>query len=227
MCDPLRRSLAGPAILLFGPLALSFEYTHFAQVRQAVVDNANNMWMFEVYAQLPRLWNTITAALPSLQIESGHGQLVDLVEAFRTGRHLDIPTPLPNSLLIPLVVMSHLAQYAQFLERSCGEFDDRIDPFETSKSGKETLGFCTGLLSAFAVSSSRNRADFEIYGAVAIRLGMLIGMAVDAQDATELNASKSLATAWSSVQGRQEMLRIMRDFPHVSLRRFEPHNYSR
>ncbi|KND88239.1 Conidial yellow pigment biosynthesis polyketide synthase [Tolypocladium ophioglossoides CBS 100239] len=214
MCDPLRRPLAAPAVLLFGPLALSFDYTHFAQVRKAVMNTADNKWIFEIVAQLPRLWNTITAALPSLQVEPGHGQLVDLAEAFLTGRSLETPSPLPNRLLIPLVVISHLTQYAQFLGRTGVEVDERIDPFEKTKYGKETLGFCTGLLSAFAVSSAGNRAEFETYGAVAIRLGMLIGMAVDVQDATtELKASKSLGTYWSSVQAKEEMLHILEDFP--------------
>lgn len=211
--------------MLFGPLALSFDYTHFAQVRKSVVNTADNKWILETVDQLPRLWNTITAALPSLQVQSGHRQLVDLAEAFRTGRRLEVPSPLPNRLLIPLVVMSHLAQYAKFLGRTGVEVDDRIDPFEASKSGRETLGLCTGLLSAFAVSSAGNRAEFEMYGAVAIRLGMLIGMAVDAQDATsELKASKSLGTAWNSAQAKEGMLSVMEDFPDVSQHLVEPHS---
>ncbi|RYP78383.1 hypothetical protein DL771_000568 [Monosporascus sp. 5C6A] len=214
MCHPQGRSLTGPATLLFGPLALSFDSTQFAQVRKTVIDTDDNKWILETVARLPQAWDTITAAIPGLHVPPARGQLVDVAAAFQTGRPLETQYPLPNSLLIPLVVISHLTQYAEFLRRTSPEIDDRIEPFQASNRGKETLGFCTGLLSAFAVSSAESKADFETYGAVAIRLGLLIGLVVDAQDASSgLKASKSLSAAWNSAQAKEEMLRILEDFP--------------
>ncbi|KAJ6443315.1 polyketide synthase [Purpureocillium lavendulum] len=212
MADTQSRSLAGPAVLLFGPLALSFDATLLTKLRTTIVGNPQHAWVQNTLGQLPGLWNTITAALPELEAGSGPGKLSDLAESFATDRQLDTPYPLPNTLLIPLVVIAHLTQYSQFTEQTNSELDARVDPFEGNTS-QETLGFCTGLLSAFAVTSASSRQEFEKYGAVAIRLGMLIGMVVDAQDST--SPTKSLAVAWSSEKDREALQAIIDGFPEA------------
>ncbi|KAJ8113646.1 hypothetical protein ONZ43_g5111 [Nemania bipapillata] len=177
-----RLASASPAVLMFGPLSLSF-------------------------SQLPQVWKTISAALPTTHNDKGYLQVLDLAEAFRLGRPLEIPYPLPNKVLVPLVVIYHLAQYIDFLGYTGISVDDTC---------KETIGFCTGLLSAFAVANSKDKAEFERYGAVAIRLGLLVGMVVDAQEASsELNVSKSLRVGWSSTQMKDEMANIIKEFPNT------------
>jgi hypothetical protein len=72
-------------------------------------------------------------------------------------------------------------------------------------------------LSSLAVSSAGNKADFLKFAAVAVRLGLLIGMVVDARDAaTDLGPSKSLTTAWNSAEKAEETKRILKGFTHVS-----------
>ncbi|KYK53981.1 polyketide synthase [Drechmeria coniospora] len=210
--------LAGPAVLLFGPLALSFDSAQLSHVRKAVARTPGNEWMAETISQLPLLWAQITSALPTLQSETGRRELEDLADAFSTGRPLHTPYPLPNKLLIPLVVLSHLTQYAEFLTRTTAETDGRVDLFATSRNGRETLGLCTGLLSAFAASSASNKNDFEVYGAVAIRLAVLVGMVVDERDtdtASELPVAASLSVAWNSCHSREDIVETVREFPHT------------
>lgn len=205
--------LPGSTILLFGPLALSFDEAAFAQVRKNVVENEDSRWVIDTIAEFPQIWKSLTTTIPSLKTASGLKQLEDLSDAFRTGRPLETPFPLPNKLLIPLVIVSHLTQYATFLRNSTE--GEHVDPFTTSKTNRETLGLCTGLLSAFAVSSSGNSEQFKKYAAVAVRLAMLIGTVVDAQDAAT-EPSKSLSAAWSSVESGEELKRIVKNFPEVS-----------
>ncbi|KAI8635190.1 putative polyketide synthase [Xylariaceae sp. FL1651] len=207
MTDPVRAALDRSAVLVFGPLSLSYDSVQFSRTRKVVLGDTCNTWILDLITQLPRVWTTISTALPALQDESGYRQVLDLAEAFRTGRPLEIPYPLPNKVLVPLVVVFHLAQYTNFLERA------GIDVDETWKNTGKTFGFCTGLLSAFAVATSANKKDFEQYGAVAIRLGLLIGMVVDAQDASsEPNVSKSLRTGWNSTQTKEEMMEVVNEF---------------
>lgn len=207
----------GHTILLFGPLALSFNETIFTQVRQTVVDFHGHHWILETIAKLPEYWKSITDNLPRLKLSCGLNQLEDLKDAFQNGTALETPFPLPNTLLIPLVIASHLIQYASFLERTSIELDDRLTTLDKYKCDKETVGLCTGLLSAFAVSCAGNKEQFQKYGAAAIRLGMLIGIVVDVQDSSgELERSKSLTAAWNSVEKGEEMLRILKTFPNVS-----------
>lgn len=212
MGERLRSPLTGPMTLLFGPLALSFDEAAFAQVRKTVAENEEFCWAIETIAEFPQIWRFLTASIPSLNTTLALSQLEDLSDAFRTGRPLETSFPLPNKLLIPLVVVSHLTQYVTFLRNSMEEID--IDPFSAFKLDKETLGLCTGLLSAFAVSSSGSSVQFKKYAAVAVRLAMVIGTVVDAQDeATE--PSKSLSAAWTTEKG-EEVQRIIRSFPKVS-----------
>ncbi|KAI0109236.1 putative polyketide synthase [Nemania sp. FL0031] len=208
MTDLVASGSAHAAVLVFGPLSLSCNPAQVARVRRAVINNEHNAWILNIISQLPQVWKTIATAIPTLENDTAYKQVVDLAEAFRLGRPLEIPYPLPNKILIPLVVIYHLAQYADFLERV------GIDIDEACKSPGENIGFCIGLLSAFAVAASRNKADLERHGAVAIRLGLLVGMVVDAREASsELNVSKSLRVGWSSTQTKDEMMSIIKEFP--------------
>ncbi|KAI0868188.1 putative polyketide synthase [Hypoxylon argillaceum] len=210
MADFVRSASAHPAVLMFGPLSLSCNPTQVARVRKAVVGNAHSAWILSIISQLPQVWKSISTALPSLHDDTGYIQVLDLAEAFRLGRPLETSYPLPNKVLVPLVVIYHLAQYIDFLGRT------GINVDETYKSPGETIGFCTGLLSAFAVATSENKADFERYGAVAIRLSLLVGMVVDAREASsELNVSKSLRVGWNSTQSKEEMMSIIREHPNT------------
>ncbi|KAI1170697.1 putative polyketide synthase [Nemania sp. FL0916] len=209
MTDPVRSALTHPAVLVFGPLSLSCNPAQVSRARNTVVGNTHNAWIIDLIAQLPQLWTTISTALPSLHNDTGYRQVLDLAEAFRLGRPLETAYPLPNKVLLPLVVIFHLAQYTDFLGNSGANID------EAWKSPSETVGFCTGLLSAFAVSSSANKKDFEKYGAVAIRLGLLVGMVVDAREGSSGLNAKSLRVGWNSTQSKDEMRNIIQEYPET------------
>ncbi|KAJ5998815.1 Type I Polyketide synthases (Type I PKS) [Penicillium sp. IBT 35674x] len=214
--DLANNQLSGPAIFLFGPLALSFNSDSFAQLRKSIVENEDHKWAADTIISLPQYWKTIAAAIPGLETAAELEKPEDLKEAFSTGQSLKTRFPLPNTVLIPLVVILHLTQYASFIKHNNAGLDNDIDVFALSKDGQETLGLCTGLLSSLAVSSARNKADFLKYSAVAVHLGLLIGMVVDAQDAaTDFGPSKSLTAAWNSAEKAEETQRILKDFPHT------------
>ncbi|KAI1074642.1 putative polyketide synthase [Whalleya microplaca] len=202
----------GPSILLFGSLALSLDTSAFEHVRKAVIESDENAWLADVVRTLPQNYEIAISALPVLQSSGNFArkQLDDLSEAFNADRPLDTAFPLPNTLLIPLVVIAQLTQYAGFLRQTSLKEDSRGDVWDVNN--RETLGLCTGLLAAFAVSSAHNADELQRYGAAAVRLGMLIGLVVDSQDAAPgRGRSKSLSAAWSSAKIREEMTRILND----------------
>ncbi|KAI8961031.1 hypothetical protein F5Y11DRAFT_367017 [Daldinia sp. FL1419] len=205
-------SLTSPVILLFGPLALSFDEVSFSQVRKTVAENDEFRWAFDTITEFPRILKSLTTSIPGLSTTSAFSQLEDLSDAFRTGRPLDTSFPLPNKLLIPLVTITHLTQYADFFySRTEGQ---HTGPFNASSSERETLGFCTGLLSAFAVSSADNYEHFKKYAATAVRLALLIGVVVDAQD--EVNGpSRSLSAVWNSALNDEDLQRTIKNFPET------------
>jgi hypothetical protein len=217
--SPPKRRIADSAVFLFGPLALSFDGSSFNQLRSAIVRNEEYGWIRDVITSLPLHWKTIVAAIPGLKVGAGLENLEALKAAFTIGQSLKTDYPLPNTLLIPLVISLHLIEYASFTKHINRELDICIDTCALSKDGQETLGLCTGLLSSLAVSCAGNKEQFQKYAAVAIRLGLLTGMVVDAHDERDnMGPSKSISTAWNSVDKAAKMRQILKDFPHVSQR---------
>lgn len=211
-CQP-----SGPNIFLFGPLALSFNRDSFIQLRKVLQEHQEHKWALDTIAALPQYWRTIVAAIPDLEVGGQLERLEDLKESISTGQCLKTEFPLPNTLLIPLVVSLQLTRYVSFIEHTSAELGNDVDVFGLNKDGQETIGFCTGMLSSLAISLAGSKEQFLKYATVAIRLGLIIGMVVDKQDAvSEFGPSKSLTTAWNSAEKGEEMRQILKDFPDVS-----------
>ena len=194
--------------LLFGSQALAFKTKSFRQLRAELLDSPNCLWILRVLAELPTYWDTVIQSIPRLKSFPGIKLLHSLNEWLRTGEAPEEAFPLPNILLTPLVVLIHLIQYAKFLEINQLSF----------KNNHEVVGLCTGLLSAQVASSSENQGEFEEYGGVAIRLAMLYGAVVDAQDteADPQGESKSISVAWISPESDAVLTQILKFFPEVS-----------
>lgn len=208
-------------ILLFGPQALSFQADSFHQLRSVILDDPDNHWVLEAIAELPRYLGTFSEQFPQLQTKSGVKLLEDLSDCFKSGKLPPDSFHLPNVLLSPLVVLTQLTQYSKYLHLASSSSGEAKDVYASHSERTEVVGFCTGLLSALAVSSAGNREQFQEYGAVAVRLAALIGAFVDAQDILDPNReSKSIATVWNSLEAQSELRRILQQFPEVS-QRFE------
>ncbi|WQF85464.1 Putative Acyl transferase domain superfamily, phosphopantetheine binding ACP domain, thiolase [Colletotrichum destructivum] len=193
-----------PSLLLFGPLALSFDQGALDRLCEVVSGNGEYSWILDTLASLPEQWESITASIPSLKQADPRlkKQLQDMRDTFQASKSWpDNGYPLPNTLLVPLAVAYQMTQYAAFINHTTGW--TRLASADT-----ETLGLCTGLLSAFAVSSAGgNKELFAKYGAVAMRLGLLVGMVVDEQDSLE--PARSISVAWNSAEGGEEARRIL------------------
>ncbi len=215
-------------VLLFGPQALSFN-KQFEKVRHSLSREAGGQhWILDAVAELPRYWVALTERLPRIKgTVPGEKHLADLDLWLRRAPLEDDRQEglqhFPNLILTPLVVLTQLTQYWRYLELSHQTNEngaksdlqaDLLARQNNSEANKvQTLGFCTGLLSAFAVASARNQNEFEKYGAVAVRLAMLVGALIDAQETwnRELGhgPSKSYATAWHNAEQGQDMRRII------------------
>lgn len=207
----------GTTILLFGPQALSFHEDSFSQLRSTLLDTPSHRWIIDTIIELPGYWNSLSHALPRLQPTPGAKLLEDLNDWLRKDTFTQASFPLPNILLTPLVVITHLTQYSRYLELVQPDSVEINDLNASFEQNVETLGFCTGLLSAIAVSSSANQGQLRQFGAVAVRLAMLIGALVDAQEiSADLHGeSMSFSVAWNSAQSGAEMTRILKRFPEV------------
>ena len=207
-------------VFLFGSLSLSFDALAFAQVRKAIANDERNSWLVNAARQLPQDLETILSGLHSLNNSNTRArkQLADLHNAIIGGRPLDTPFPLPNTVLIPLVVIEQLSQYADFARQKGDERSGTPDGWPAIEADTKSLGLCTGNLAAFAASIARSWGDFQKYGAAAVRLGLLVGLVIDSQDeAFDSRRWRSLSVAWIGSQGGEELQRILPEFDEVML----------
>ncbi|KAL6801245.1 hypothetical protein GGI42DRAFT_41393 [Trichoderma sp. SZMC 28013] len=179
----------------------------------------NATWILEAVSGLPQYWETLVEKITEISgTVSGAELLKDFDSWLRNGISagdlLAPETELPNILIGPLMVAIQLDQYWRYLEFRLGDVaisdpqaelvrqQQQQQQQHTTTRPVETLGFCAGLISAVAVASSHDRAEFEKYGAVAVRIGMLMAALVDARESRDeargMGGSVSFGTAWRS-----------------------------
>ena len=211
----------GTTVLLFGPQALSFSEESFQRVRSALTGNPDSAWMREVVAELPECTRRISEQFPKLQATPA-ATLQDSLKAWletNTSPTKATFKSLPNALLTPLVVLDQLTQYAQYVQLAHVEAGLGLDLYGPQPRNIRTLGFCTGLLSALAVSSASTQAEFRKYAAVSVRLAALIGAVVDAEDAIgQYGEAKTFSTVCHSSEQEMELQNILQEFPQVRVR---------
>ena len=215
--------VGGNTVLLFGPQALSFREASFCRVRLSVSKSPTCQWILDAIEDLPNQWNILRKEFSKLSVVPGAELLQELRSWFRNGAMKQkADNLLPNILLSPLVVLIQLTQYAEHLEFAKADYrPNHQDVFARRQPGTETLGFCTGILSAVVVSCCTNQYDFEKLGATAVRLAMLVGALVDAQEVHDKHGeSRSLATVWKSHESSLQMSNILERFPEVRIRNF-------
>lgn len=196
-------------LLLFGPQALSFNKESLDSLRRTLADGHVGQWIPDTVAKLPIYWHDLIEKIPHIAgaASAGEQRLADLDSWLRQGINDNPPDfdDLPNMVLTPLVVLMQLTQYQRYLalnHRDQTQFPpDRDLHAELVAQNKhvETLGFCTGLLSAFAVASAHNKAEFEQCGAAAVRLAMLIGALVDIQEQRSKAANQGRSRSFATV----------------------------
>lgn len=212
MSDPI----SNPKILVFGPQALTFDVESFNDLRIQLQGALRYQWTLNTVAALPNDWNNLSKSITKLQNLDGGKLLEDLNEWLGGGEIPQSSFPLPNILLSPLVVIAQLTQCSAFLEAALPDLPDTQELPTSIKTSTETLGLCTGTLSAFAVACSSSMAELQHYGAVAVRLAMLVGALVDAEEAPP-NKSMSFSASWNSAEAGVAMKEVLEKFPEVNI----------
>jgi Starter unit:ACP transacylase in aflatoxin biosynthesis len=209
--------------LIFGSQDLDINETSAKNLRATLLETPSLQWILDTLTKLPQHWQTISETNSVLRDFPGQKHLEGLIGWLRKGIFTD-ESPLPNIIVTPLVVITHLVQYSAFVKQlHPGIAPD--DSLQTAlKLPAETIGLCTGLLSSAAVASSATLAQLETYGAVAIRMAMAIGALVDA---TDTDPWKSVVVGWVSSDAGEKLARVLKDFPKVwCLRRPYPYTIS-
>lgn len=209
---------SGVSALIFGPQATGFGLDSFNVLRSKLFENTRGRWALDTLGTLPEAWKSISSSIAIFKHYDGDKLLHDLEDWLETGQIPPSAFPLPNILLAPLVVIDHLTSYADFLRAAIPDLsDDQALPV-SAKTRLETLGLSLGTLSAFAVSSSSTLSELQRYGAVAIRLAMLVGAVGDAEDLSRSPEQRSLSFSpfWKSKELHSVMMDTLGAVPEVS-----------
>ncbi|KAL3474050.1 hypothetical protein BJX99DRAFT_260752 [Aspergillus californicus] len=209
-------------LLVFGSQSLSFDKRALTKLREDIHSTGRRTWVQETIAGLPAYLTALSNALPNIAETLPHQ---DRLQDF--DRLLNQPLDtiedqlnLSNLILTPLVVLSHLTEYERYLSTPDSTQRDPSSQVNEVDKGTSAIGFCTGLLSTFAVASSHTTQDLEKYGSVALRLAMMIGALVDAdetqQEVLGNGRSTSYSVAWTTDAQEEKMHEILgRWYPEV------------
>lgn len=210
-------------VLLFGPQLCSIDHESLLQTRQRLIEAQRSRWLLETIHELPTHWHTLCARFPSINPVTTASQLEHLSLFFKTGAIHPSLDQLPNAILTPMVVLCQLLQYEQYALHHFSAGDIAVGDFVAAlgREAVEAVGFCTGLLSAFAVASSASQTELQHYGAAAIRIAMLIGALVDEREApsggeAHRGPSQCLSVMWNSPQSGALVEDIVEQFSEVS-----------
>ncbi|KAJ5608144.1 type I iterative polyketide synthase [Penicillium hordei] len=202
-----------PKVFLFGPQALAFDTKLFTTLHSHLYDS----WALDALSELPIIWESLVKQVPKLQHVEGQRLLRELHRGLQTGSLPDSLFPLPNILLSPLVVIVQLTQYLAFVRSGLPGLGDTDEIPQSVLETSESLGLCTGILSAFAVSCASSLAKVQQYGAVAVRLSMLVGALVDAEEASPDTGSPamSFSMSWNALESRDSVDEVLAEFPEA------------
>ncbi|KAL3462085.1 hypothetical protein BJX64DRAFT_288628 [Aspergillus heterothallicus] len=206
---------ASNVVLVFGCQWLSFDASDFRRLRATILDNPENHWMVDVLGKLPACYRTAldTGKLPALATIPGETKLRELNKWLRCDELSTEKFPLSYTQLAPLLMMTHLVQYGQYLKMTKAKSGCRRDNGRGAGSGTvvEIVGFCIGLLSGVVVSASRSQEQLRSLGAVALRLAIFLGALGDVQEQKE--EYTSLATAWRTDELEEDLQAILDEYP--------------
>lgn len=203
---------AQPITLLFGSQDLDVTPTSLQDLRRTLLDGNQSQWIIDVLNDLPQQWQRLQAVDGLFEHYPGLEPLESLLDWLRRSEYTG-SFPLPNIVVTPLVVVTQLIQFIDFVKRHQPDVTSKDSFASALRSSLQTSGLCTGLLTASAVASSKTLAELEKNGATAIRLAMAIGAFVDAADEDEPRVS--LVTGWPSSDMDGQIEQIVQKFSGV------------
>jgi hypothetical protein len=177
----------------------------------------------QTVVELPALWSSLTDthAFCDASVGDPLKSFSDWIASDDPGS-LTIPESLPNVLLAPLTVVFQLVQYTRYLREQHHAAISHAQILQSvSSPGAGVQGLCTGFLTATALACSRDLDEVNTNGAVAIRLAMCIGAAVDAEERKMEggNRTQCLVANGSPHLDRREVMAALEQYPRVCFRK--------
>lgn len=116
--------------------------------------------------------------------------------------------PSPNSLITSLTVLIHVIQYTESLDHQSPDASHDQVLKSTAKGGIQ--GFCSGILSALAISASKTATDIGTLSAKSFRLAFAIGALVDLDSQSNTHGPAGcIAVRWRSEESKTALSKLL------------------
>ncbi|RYP44065.1 hypothetical protein DL768_009434 [Monosporascus sp. mg162] len=213
----LRKSL-----LVVGPKRSSVTRKELAELRSTITSTPDLAFLAKAITELESLWPTISGAHPELRSIRGEESLSSLCQLFQGGELLNLTQTEArhNHILLDLItVLSHIVSFWRLastkIENSL--FASQSVNLDPSSYLQDIQGFCLGFLTAAAVSSSRDKVEFQANTATVLRIAVCIGALVES-DAVKLESSEGqaghLSVGWNSQAEYEKFNNILDVYPN-------------
>ena len=205
-----------PSLIVFGSQVDTPDPTYLSKIRTILLEDEQAADFVQDIIMLPSLWPSFEEVVPSLKDVPGHTLLHMLRCWIETGRTLEPTKPMPNTLLTPLTIIIHVAEYLYYLRHVVK--NDHSKVLQDTKPN-QFLGLCIGLLSSSAISSAQNETEIMAHAAAALRLAVIIGAIVDGDGyyATPRMMTGSLIVRFGEGSGRTTVDHILKGHSQVKL----------
>lgn len=214
LAPPSTTGMAPPSIVAFGSQITWPSSEYLFQLRAALLLESRLQSFVLAIKDLPAVWRDLVNHDPRLSAVPGQACLENLVEWVNHGEFRSPTGSFPNILTMPFTVIIHISQYFHYLNSLQLHQAEILNHLQVGG----VQGFCTGMLSATAVASSRSEEDVNAFGAVALKLALCIGAYVDLDGAfaAESNETTSIAVRWRSEAGHDRILETLKGYPNVN-----------
>lgn len=209
----MKTATALPSIVAFGSQTTWPSSEYLSQMRNSLLLDPRLRTFITAIKELPHFWQDLLNHNPDLSVVPAQACLDDLVEWLNHGAFKTTKGVPANVLTMPFTIILHICQYFHYLDRLHSRHSEVLEKLKTGG----VQGFCTGMLTAIAVASSRNEEEINVMGAVALKLALCVGAYVDL-DGTSADvghATNSIAVRWRSGGGHDRVLDTLKRFPDV------------
>lgn len=196
-------------VILFGPQVTHWTRESLSNLQSVLLQGGSVDFLTRTLAELPSLWSLLEKDYGSQCDFLGAEKLKALSEFARGAGDLS-PQSLTNTQIAPLTVVS---QIVDFIQASDSQGKKRSLP-----SFQAAQGFCIGFLSAAALATAKEWAEFETNICNAVRLAACIGIIVDVQEMS-LDAqyrAAAISVRWKTAADRAYLETCLDLFPEVS-----------
>ena len=161
------------SVAFFGPQSKPPQERYLDDLRIFLQKKENLKPFVQDILDLEKTWSIFADQRPDIgALEQGPHHMRTISDWLISGKSSDIVKPMSGILALPLLVITHIGQYFQYLDSRQITHSDFLTEV---RQGGGIQGYCGGLPSGLAIASWRSEAEVIKNAAVAMRIALGIG----------------------------------------------------